>query len=117
MSTKINVSYKNNDYVLEFSRTTAQQLEEQGFVLDQVGDKPAKMIPMLFYYAFAKNHRGIKRKDADEIYSNMVNKVGKDNEDGLVQVLCEMYAEAVSTLMDDTAIDEGNAAVWRVTKA
>lgn len=117
MSTKINVSYKSDNYVLEFSRTTAQQLEEQGFVLDQVGDKPAKMIPMLVYYAFQKNHRGIKRKEVEEIYGNLLNKVGKDNEDGFVQILCEMYAEAVSTLMDESAIDEGNAAIWKVTKA
>jgi hypothetical protein len=116
MSTKINVSYKSDNYVLEFSRTTAQQLEEQGFVLDQVGDKPAKMIPMLVYYAFQKNHRGIKRKEVEEIYDNLLNKVGKENEDGFVHVLCEMYAESVSTLMDDSAIDEGNAAIWKVTK-
>lgn len=117
MSTKINVSYKAKEYVLEFSRTTAQQLEEQGFALDRVGDMPAKMIPLLVYWAFQKNHRGIKRKEVDEIYGNLLNKVGKDNEDGFVQMLCEMYAETVSTLMDENAIDEGNAAIWKVTKA
>lgn len=117
MSTKITVSYKENDYVLEFSRATAQQIEEQGFVLDQVGDKPAKMIPLLVYGAFMKHNRGIKRHLVDEIYSNLVNKAGKDGEEGFVGILCEMYAETVSTLLDSEGADEGNAAVWKVTKA
>ena len=61
MSTKITVTYQNKDYVLEYSRTTAKQIEDSGFVLDQLGDKPATMIPLLVYGAFAKHNRGIKR--------------------------------------------------------
>lgn len=116
MSTKITVSYKDKDYVLEFSRTTAQQIEEQGFVLDQLSEKPAKMIPLLVYGAFMKNNRGIKRSLTEEIYKNLVGKVSSETEDGFINVLAEMYAETVSTLMDDSAIDEGNAATWKVTK-
>lgn len=116
MATKITVTYQNKEYVLEFSRTTAQAIEDQGFVLDQVGDKPAKMIPLLVYGAFMKNNRGIKRGLVDEIYQNLVNKVGKDGEDGFISVLAEMYAETVSTLTEDDAVDEGNAAIWKVTK-
>lgn len=117
MSTKITITYQQKEYVLEFSRTTAQQIEEQGFVSDQLSDKPAKMIPLLVYGAFMKNNRGIKRSLVDEIYANTVNKVGAEGQDGFINVLHEMYAEAVTTLMDDSAIDEGNAAVWKVTKA
>lgn len=116
MATKITVTYQNKEYVLEFSRTTAQAIEDQGFVLDQVGDKPAKMIPLLVYGAFMKNNRGIKRSLVDEIYENLIGKVGKDGEDGFISVLAEMYAETVSTLTDDDAVDEGNAAIWKVTK-
>lgn len=116
MSTKVTITYKQNEYVLEFSRTTAQAIEDQGFVLDQVGDKPAKMIPLLVYGAFMKNNRGIKRNLVDEIYENLVGKIGKDGEEGFISVLCEMYAETVSTLTDDKTVDEGNAAIWKVTK-
>ena len=116
MSTKVTITYQKKDYVLEFSRTTAQQIEEQGFILDQLGDKPAKMIPLLVYGAFIKNNRGIKRNLVDEIYANLIGKVGKDNEDGFITVLAEMYAETVSTLTDEDSIDEGNAATWKVTK-
>lgn len=116
MSTKVTITYKQQEYVLEFSRTTAQAIEDQGFVLDQLGDKPAKMIPLLVYGAFMKNNRGIKRNLVDEIYDNLVGKIGKDGEDGFISVLADMYAETVSTLTDDNAVDEGNAAIWKVTK-
>ena len=116
MSTKITVTYQKHDYALEFSRTTAKAIEDQGFVLDQLGDKPATMIPLLVYGAFMKNHRGIKRALVDEIYENLVKKVGTENEEGFIGVLAEMYAETVSTLTDDSNIDEGNAATWKVTK-
>jgi len=116
MSTKINVTYKNKEYVLEFNRAAAQQIESQGFILEQVEDKPSIMIPLLVYGAFMKHNRGIKRALVDEIYENIVGKMGKDGEEGFIAVLCEMYAETVNTLMDDKNGDEGNAATWTVTR-
>lgn len=116
MSTRITVTYQKKEYVLEFSRATAKAVEDQGFVLDQLGDKPATMIPLLVYGAFMKNNRGIKRALVDEIYENLVKKVGSENEEGFISILAEMYAETVSTLTDDSNIDEGNAATWKVTK-
>lgn len=116
MSTKITVSYKNEDYVLEFSRDTAKQIEEMGFVLNEVSSKPATMIPLLVYGAFLKNNRGIKRKLVDEIYKNLTGKVNRAGEEGFINVLTEMYAETVSTLMEDAPADEGNAATWMVTR-
>lgn len=116
MATQITVTYKGNEYTLGFTRYTAKAIEDQGFVSDQVGDKPATMIPLLVYGAFMQYNRGIKRTLVDEIYDNIVGKIGKDGEEGFVQVLLEMYAETVTTLMDDKSIDEGNAATWKVTK-
>lgn len=116
MSTKINVSYKEKEYTLEFSRTTAAQIEEQGFVLDQITEKPVKMIPLLVYGAFLKHNRGIKRSLVDEIYENLVNKAGDEETQGFIAVLAEMYAETVQTLTDTKNVDEGNKAVWTVSK-
>ena len=115
MSTKITVTYKENDYVLEFSRSAVRQMEQQGFVLDQVGDKPMTMVPLLVYGAFMKHNKGIKRTLVDEIYEHIADKIG-DTEDGFIQVLLEMYSETVNTLTNNSAVDEGNAAVWKVTK-
>ena len=74
MSTKITLNYKNQDYTLEYSRNAVRQMEEQGFVLDQLTEKPVSMIPRLVYGAFIKNHKGIKRNLVDEIYENIANK-------------------------------------------
>ena len=116
MSTKITVTYKKNEYVLEYSRQAVKQMEDQGFVVDQLGDKPVTMIPLLVYGAFIKNNRGIKRSLVDEIYENIVGKIGRDGEEGFIQTLLEMYAETVQTLTDNDSVDEGNAATWKVTK-
>jgi hypothetical protein len=116
MSTKITISYKKNDYELEFSRTTAAQIEDQGFVLDQIAEKPVKMIPLLVYGAFLKHNRGIKRSLVDEIYENLVDKAGDEETQGFIATLAEMYAETVQTLTDTKPVDEGNRAVWKVAK-
>ena len=116
MSTKITISYQKKNYDLEFSRTTAGQIEDQGFVLEQITEKPMKMIPMLFYGAFLKHNRGISRKLVDEIWDNLVKKSGEDGENGIIGILAEMYAETVNTLTDSKSEDEGNAAVWKVVK-
>lgn len=116
MATKITVNYQKKDYVLEYTRTTAAQIEDQGFVLDQIAEKPLKMIPLLVYGAFLKHNRGIKRSLVDEIYENLVNKSGDGNEQGIIAILAEMYADTVQTLTDNAVADEGNRAVWTVTK-
>ena len=116
MATKITVTYKNDNYILEYSRLTASAIEKQGFVLDDLTDKPNIMIPLLVHGAFLKHHRDLKQKMIDEIYENIINKTGKENEEGFISVLADMYAETVSTLTDEKAVDEGNAATWAVMK-
>jgi hypothetical protein len=116
MSTKITINYNGKNYDLEYTRATAAQIEDQGFSLDKMTDKPARMIPLLFHGAFLKHNRGIKPQLTDEIFKNLANKNGDDGESGIIGFLAEMYAETVQTLTDDQTIDEGNAAVWKVTK-
>ena len=116
MATKITINYKQKDYDLEYTRATAAQIEDLGFSLDKLTDKPAKMIPLLFHGAFLKHNRNIKPQLTDEIFKNLVNKSGDDGESGIIGILAEMYAETVQTLTDNQNVDEGNAAVWKVTK-
>ena len=115
MSTTITVTYDNKDYLLEYTRNIAKQMEQQGFVFGQVSEKPATMVPLLVYGAFMKHNKGIKRALVDEIYEHIIDKIGDDGE-GFVQTLMEMYAEAVKTLTDSESSDKGNAAVWTVTR-
>lgn len=115
MSTQIILTYNNKDYTLEYSRNAVRQMEQQGFVLDKLSEQPMTMVPILVYGAFAKNHKGIKRTLVDEIYEHISDKIG-DGENGFIHALLEMYAETVQTLTDNTPADEGNMAVWKVTK-
>lgn len=115
MATKITVTYKNDDYIHEYSRFTESAIEKQGFVLDELTNKPNIMIPLLVHDAFLKHHRDLKQKVIDGIYEHITNKSGKENEEGFISVLAEMYAETISTLTHETAGDEGNAATWKVT--
>lgn len=105
---KITLNYQEKDYTLEYNRQSVRMIEGQGFVLEQISDKPVTMIPMLFSGAFIKNHRGMKRALIDEIYDEVADK------SGLLSALMEMYAETISSLTDENEV-EGNA-IWAVVK-
>ncbi len=115
MSTIITVTYDNKTYDLEYSRNSVKAMEQQGFVLDQIGDKPMTMVPLLVYGAFMKNHKGIKRSLVDEIYEHISDKIG-DGDNGFIQALLEAYADTLNTLTENNSVDEGNVATWKVTK-
>ena len=106
---KITLTHNDKEYTLEYSRQSVKTMEQQGFVLDELASKPMTMIPMLFQGAFIRNHKGIKRNVMDEIYK------GIGNRSELMEALMEMYAETLSTLMDDDAEDAGNVS-WALVK-
>jgi hypothetical protein len=102
MSKQISFEYEKKQYTLEYTLRTAGQANEDGFILDQLGDKPALMIPKLVYWAFVRHNLGITRKQTETIYEWIRDKTG------FVTALAEMYAEACNALVDDEE-DAGNA--------
>lgn len=102
MANAVTFTYKNVNYTLDFDRSSATLLEQQGFKPEAVYEKPNVYIPMLFYYAFAKYHKHIKRNLVDEIYEKMPRK------QELVRALVDLYIETCSTLFDEPEGDEGN---------
>lgn len=108
---KINLTYKNKNYELEYTRQAVKNMEAQGFVLDQVSDKPMTMIPLLIYGAFMKNHASVKRKTIDEIADELGN-----NKIKFINALAEMYAETVSSLMGEDDEDAEGNVQWEVTQ-
>jgi hypothetical protein len=103
MSKQITFEFEKKQYTLEYTLRTAGQANEDGFILDELGDKPALMIPKLVYWAFARHHRGITRKHTEGIYEWIKDK------NGFITALAEMYADAVNALVDDDDENEGNA--------
>lgn len=102
MSKSITFEHGGKKYTLCFTLRTAGQCEQDGFVLEELAEKPATMIPLLFYWSFVQNHRGITKKQTSEIFKEMTHK------EDLVVALGEMYSDAVSALID-TDEEEGNA--------
>lgn len=102
MANAVTFTYENVNYTLDFDRNTAVLLEQQGFKVENVYEKPNTYIPMLFYYAFQKYHRGIKRNLVDEIYKVMPKK------SDLIKALVELYLETGNSLFDEPEGDEGN---------
>jgi hypothetical protein len=109
MAKQISFEFEKKKYTLEYTLRTAGQCEQDGFIIDALGDKPATMIPLLFHWAFVRHHRGITKQQTSKIYDQMNHKTE------LVTALAEMYADAVSALVDtDDEEDEGNAN-WTMT--
>ena len=100
MSKQINFSYGGKDYKLEYTRRTVQEMEREGFEVDNIQSKPMTALPALFAGAFKANHRFMKRDLVDEIYQAMPDK------EGLIQKLAEMYNEPLQSLLSDP--DEGS---------
>lgn len=111
MAKHIEIPYKGKTYILEFSRKTASMMERQGFNVNELTDKPATMIPMLFNGAFLMHHERVKNETKDAIFS------GTKNRSKLIEALAEMYYAAYSTLFDDEDEDgdEGNPG-WAVAE-
>ena len=106
---KITLTHNDKEYTLEYSRQSVKTMEQQGFVLDEISSKPMTMIPMMFQGAFIKNHKGIKRSLMDEIYKDIHNR------SELMEALMEMYADTLSSLMDDSTEDSGNV-TWSLVR-
>lgn len=107
MAKQIVISYKGNEYTLEFNRKTVRRMEEGGFVVDT--NKPATMITELFKGAFQMHHRRIAPELVEEIWDAQKKK------DDLLSVLVQMYAEPIAALMDEDAEEgEDENPTWKV---
>ena len=107
MNTKINLTYKDVPYVLEYDRMTIKAMEANGFVVDEFIAKPMSNIELAFAGAFLKNHRKTNQSIIEEIYSNCPDKRK------LVETLVTMIQETYEALFDDPQGTEGNA-TWEV---
>lgn len=103
MSRQITFEFENKEYTLEYTLRTAGQANADGFILDELGDKPALMIPKLVYWAFVRRQKGITRQQTEKIFDWIRDK------NGFITALAEMYADACNALVDADEEDKGNA--------
>ena len=107
MNTKINLTYKDEKYCLEFNREIVKLLEKNGFKIEEFLEKPMNNIELVFTAAFVKNHAKIKQTLVDEIYKNCPDKTK------LMVTLQQMIEECYDSLFAEPSGDEGNA-TWEV---
>lgn len=107
MAKQLNFTYKGKDYTLEFTRRTVRQMEDNGFIASEVGDKPMQIL-RLFAGAFLAHHRSVKMDVIEEIYASMPKK------EELIEKLIDMYNEPIQALLDEPAESEGNVE-WTVS--
>lgn len=102
MGKQLCFNYNGTEYVLEFTRKSVEIMERQGFMVNEIAEKPMTTLPTLFQGAFLAHHRFARRETIDEIFAKMNNK------QELIAKLAEMYQEPIATLMDDPGEAEGN---------
>ena len=108
MAKQIVITYKGNDYTLEFNRKTVRRMEESGFVVDT--NKPATMITELFRGAFQMHHKRIDREFVRKLWDKQRNK------EGLLTALVKAYQKPLEDLMAEPEgdADEENP-TWKET--
>jgi hypothetical protein len=108
MNTKINLTYNNVNYTLEYNRMSIKAIESEGFELESFSKKPMSMIELAFKGAFLKNHRNINPNLVEEIYSKSKNK------EKLIEVITTMITECYNSLVENPKEDEEGNATWEV---
>lgn len=109
MADCIKLTYDNVTYELTYTRESVKRMESEGFnFLDFAnGAKPATMNPLFFAGAFKARHAKTKRRLIDEIYNHIENK------SALFEVLADLYAATLDTLVDSAAeTDDGKNVTW-----
>lgn len=102
MAKTITIQYEGTEYTLEFTRKSIEQMERQGFVIDDIKSKPMTTLPSLFAGAFLAHHRFAKKDTIDAIFERL-----SDKEEFLGK-LAEMYVEPLEALMGESGEPEGN---------
>ena len=102
MSKQLRFTYRDREYVLEFTRKSVEAMEKKGFVASDIETKPVTILPALFAGAFLANHRFEKPEVIEEIFAKMTNK------QELIGKLAEMYNEPIMALVDEPVESAGN---------
>ena len=107
MNKKIEFDNNGKHFLLEYDRKTLAQMEEMGFNVNEMQNKPASMLPLAFRGLFLKNHRGISIQEIDDIYKKLPNKAK------LTETISAMLLETYQSLQEEPGEEEGNIE-WKV---
>lgn len=95
MAKTISFDIDGQHYTLEFTRRTIKEMENEGFSISAIRERPINTFPMLFSGAFKCHHKRMKTEDINRIYKSLTNK------EDLIQKLVDMYNEALDSLFEE----------------
>jgi hypothetical protein len=107
MAMTIEFDHNGKHYTLEYTCDSVKKMEQRGFVISDITEKPMTALPNLFAGAFIEHHKDTNRRVIDEIFNGITNR------QELYNRLTEMYNNPVAKLLDEPS--EGNvswAASW-----
>ncbi len=95
----------NTEYTLEFNRATVTLAEKRGFPLspmntEVVMQKPAEIIPDLFYYSFLMHHKGMNRQITDKILFEDLGGMSSEMLERLITLHAQGYETLINTEED-----------------
>lgn len=105
MATTITFDYNNMPYTLEFTRRTVEIMEDKGFKIAEIGNRPSTL-RVLFAGAFLAHHRNTDSKVIEEIYNCLPDK------EELFKTLMIMYNEPLEALLAEP--EDGKKVMWKV---
>lgn len=108
MNKKIEFEDNGEKYVLEYNRESIQILEQQGFAINELTQKPMTMLPLAFQGLFYKNHKYVKKAYVDECYKRFKNK------EQLLETISGMLLEAYEALTDDEDVGDKGNIDWKI---
>lgn len=97
---KLTLTYAEKEYVLEYNRRIIGVMENRGFRINELTERPETMVRMLINGAFMMHHSGIKTKLVEEIYDSITSKKS------FLAALVEMYNEQLTSLIGTDEPDE-----------
>lgn len=107
MAKQITFEYENRNYTLEFTRNSVRTMENNGFKISEIKDKPITLLPEFFAGAFIAHHKYVKRNLIDKMFDDMSDK------DGLIATLSDMYNETLISLMGGEDEEKAGNISWK----
>ncbi len=95
------------EYTLEFSRKTVADAERHGFVMEQLGDKPATLIPQLFYHSFKMHHPTMTQEQTRKILDEDLGGLTPE----MIERLGVLYAQGLESLINEGTVKNSKVTI------
>ena len=98
----------NRTYILDFSRETVEFAEARGFTWELLGERPATLLPLIWYVAFRMHDPRISKEKTDKLLKEKGGLKPKE-----LKRLHDLYDQCLAPLIanDDDEEDAKNAKV------